>query len=1107
MIKSYLKTIAAATLALCGLTATAQTLTDSEATATWPFDKGTEGQTATIAPEASAVYFKNAYASHGEGFSAVSSKSYNNSKQTLFTPATQDGGASLSNAVNFMLVPKNGLTFTPTEVSLVATRYGTDGGNIDISWVNPDGTTVSLASGEKPGRNKTADLTTFSYTVTGASVAEGECGLRVNIYNLGTTKQIGFADVVIKGKLNGTPIEVTQYSVTYSVNPEGAGKVTLSPVGSQFDENTELTLKQTRNFGYKFKNWTDGDGNELGTADALTHTLTKDIAITANYEAIPTYALTYSVDGGANDYMVTPTPAPTVIDGKNLYEENTEVTLAAQSNKILSFTGWDNGETTIETKLTMDKDQAIVGHYSAKDFIAAWDFYRRGGEGRIADFASADNESAALSLVNADGESSGWLDKSQEGAGGYEGQPAAVNWRTTGLGKYYWQTVVNAENFTDIKVASSMLLNYNAYSKQNVQYSLDGEDWTTIGTITLPGTKAWTEGEFDLPAAANNQSKVYIRWISDTTSEIIGAESANDGISISNIFITATAKIVDDGTAPTLVSTTPADGSTNASASGRIVLTFDEKVKVADGATATLGTETLTPTVYGKTVIFEYANLDYSTPYTFTLPANSVADLTDNYLGQPITLGFTTKTRPAVQKALYDFVVPDDGTFKEAIAAANKREDATKRFRIFVKQGDYTLPADETATVTGSDNVAYPSPITNLTASNVSIVGEDMALTTIVNTVPTNLVSTQYGDANPIEGLHKCQTLNIEKKVENTYLQDITLKNGLKDATGRGAALEDQGSKTVAKDVCLHGYQDTYLSNNSGGRFYFEGGKLRGRTDFLCGKGDVYYNDVELVMCEKGGFIAVPSTPTKYGYIFKDCTITGEDKDINGNYTLGRPWGSGTPIALFIDTRCDVQPSAIGWSEMSGGYPARFAEYNSTTASGSTIDLSGRKTTFGEGHINNPVLTADEAAAHSLETVMGGDDQWDPTSLTEQAPAPEDVKLSGNSLTWAASDYALLWAVCQDGKVVAFTTEPAYTVTDANASYSVRAANEMGGLGKAVEATSAETGITSASVASVAAKATYAINGVRVANGHKGLAIEVNTKADGTKSVAKTIRK
>lgn len=57
----------------------------------------------------------------------------------------------------------------------------------------------------------------------------------------------------------------------------------------------------------------------------------------------------------------------------------------------------------------------------------------------------------------------------------------------------------------------------------------------------------------------------------------------------------------------------------------------------------------------------------------------------------------------------------------------------------------------------------------------------------------------------------------------------------------------------------------------------------------------------------------------------RDCKITaekGKESEVNGKYTLGRPWGSGTPIALWINTICEVLPSAVGWNEMSGGWPA-----------------------------------------------------------------------------------------------------------------------------------------------------------------------------------------
>ena len=127
-----------------------------------------------------------------------------------------------------------------------------------------------------------------------------------------------------------------------------------------------------------------------------------------------------------------------------------------------------------------------------------------------------------------------------------------------------------------------MLYNYNAYQTYDVEYSLDGEEWTKFGSITMTGTKAAASFSEQLPAAANNQAELYIRMLADKTSNVDGASSANDGNTLTMFFITGTPQLIDDGTAPVLVSTVPADGAEGASASGKIVLTFDERVKVAD---------------------------------------------------------------------------------------------------------------------------------------------------------------------------------------------------------------------------------------------------------------------------------------------------------------------------------------------------------------------------------------------------------------------------------------------------------------------------------------------------------------------------------------------
>lgn len=1114
--------------------ANAQTYQNEEASVSWPFNDDNYATQYTKSPE--------------NGFSLVSVNTgdLKYSLKTSQTTKDKDGNKMVmagfgpvgtTKAVEWTIKPSKGLTFTPTSISTYVNRFGTDSENgVTVTAKLSDGTSVDLGNFTALRENKTTETDKFSKNenLTNHIVIQLTADQQAKLTSaegftlsctvgVGTTKQQGFADVHINGLLNGTIEKVAQYTLSAVVSNAGAGTIKVSPSGTVFDAETQITVTATKNFGYKFVNWTDANNKVVSTDEEYTFSISANTALKANFEKINTYALDYKVEGGAKDYMVSATPAPTIVNGKNMYEEGTEVTLTASSNDILTFTNWNDGETGAERKIKMNADQAFTATFSAKDYIVAWDFYQEGKEGRTADFAAADNDAVQLVLRDAEGNSYGWLDKSNT-AGGYEGKNAAVNWTKTttkALGETYWQTKFNATAFTDIKVKSSMLYNYNAYETYNVEYSLDGEKWTKVGAITMPGAKAWTAGEFPLPADANNQAAVYVRWIADKTSSVKGTTGTNDGIALAQIYITGTAKLFDDGTAPVLQSQVPAAGATNASANGKIVLTFDEKVKLTESAKATLNGQELTGTVSGKTITFAYKGLSYATEYTFALAAGSVADLTDNAIQSDITFSFTTKEKPAVTKALYDFIVPTDGTFTEALAAAAKRADTSKRFRIFIKQGDYKIPANPNSMVTGIDGKQYPSATTYMNTPNVSIIGESNENTSITNTVPSVESSNGYNIANVLEGIGRGDVLSLESGATNTYFQDIKMYSSMGDGKGRDIVLNDKSNKTICKNVNLWAYQDTYVSNNQKGRFYFEGGILRGNTDYLCGKGDVYYNNVDLLMCGTG-YLAVPSQPTKYGYIFKDCTIKdGSTAGINGKYKLGRPWGKGTPIALFIDTKMEVIPTAAGWDEMSGGYPKRFAEYNSTTATGTAVDLSGRKQVYdaydakdGDNYTNrrnetaeSPVLTAEEAAFYTLETVMGGDDDWDPTAATEQASAPTNVKIAGKNLTWDNSNYALLWAVCKDGKVVDFTVEPSYNVDDASATWSVRAANEMGGLGEATVA-STSTGIENIATSSdVLSTKIYSADGVQVSKLQRGINIVVKTMTDGSKKTNKVVLK
>ena len=182
------------------------TLDNEPATVTFPFNEGTEGQTATFTND---DWFLNSKVTHGSNWSILDKSTYVGTTETRLTPVDQhNDNLTDDDAVSFLFTPKPGLVFTPTKVSFKANRFGTDNGLIDVYWQNADGTTVVLETGVKPERNNSNLNTVKSYDVTGATPGEGICGVKFFLYHLQAGKQIGLADIVIEGTLNGTEKEV-----------------------------------------------------------------------------------------------------------------------------------------------------------------------------------------------------------------------------------------------------------------------------------------------------------------------------------------------------------------------------------------------------------------------------------------------------------------------------------------------------------------------------------------------------------------------------------------------------------------------------------------------------------------------------------------------------------------------------------------------------------------------------------------------------------------------------------------------------------------------------------------------------------------------------------
>lgn len=389
-----------------------------------------------------------------------------------------------------------------------------------------------------------------------------------------------------------------------------------------------------------------------------------------------------------------------------------------------------------------------------------------------------------------------------------------------------------------------------------------------------------------------------------------------------------------------------------------------------------------------------------------------------------IILGLAaTKASFGIAKKQFNFIIGVNGNFKAAMSAAANAATSGARFYIFFPDGEYDI-----GTLTGNSN-----QMTTFSISNVSFIGQSSDKTVIFN-------------KSINESISETSTLYFSK-ADNLYLQDLSILNKANwnqpstySQTGRHVAVMEQGNKIIYKNVKLLSTQDTYYTK--GTRTYWENGEIHGTTDFICGGGDIFFSEV-LLFINKVSYITAPATSSNWGYVFMNCTIDGTVS----SYQLGRAW-NGSPKCVYINTTMIKQPTSAAWGDPMNVVPSLFAEYNSKTASGTSVDLSGRRTTYTKNGTTvklNPVLNDSQVASYTVDNVLSGSDNWKPNTLTKQVSAPV-VTIDGSNLKWNDDESTLCWVVFKDDKYFKCVTAPTCEI-DSKAKYTVRAANSMGGLG------------------------------------------------------------
>ena len=419
--------------------------------------------------------------------------------------------------------------------------------------------------------------------------------------------------------------------------------------------------------------------------------------------------------------------------------------------------------------------------------------------------------------------------------------------------------------------------------------------------------------------------------------------------------------------------------------------------------------------------------------------------------------------------------------FITALEIANGKNAAANAARtfIFLPNGTYDLEDKCLTTISGN---------------NISIIGENMDKTIIVN-------------KPEVEGIGVTATLFNTST--GLYMQDLTLKNAypFDKSTGRAVCLQDKGTQTICKNVKMLSYQDTYYSNNNKGQYYFENSDIHGIVDFICGGGDVFFNKCTLTLEPgKDSYITAPYTDgTDYGYVFDGCKIVGSATD---GFTFGRSWG-GTAKCAFLNTILDKNAAAniasTRWTTGGMNVVAKnFFEYNTVDENGKVISPAEnivKFTTDKEVSEYNTIITAEKAAEFSLDKVFSN---WKPAELAAQKSATAATESNGK-LAWEGD--AKMYIVLKDGKFFAMTAEKSLDIAGATGSWSVRAANEMGGFGQMTSIVTGIKNIASAKDAATVSTAIFSVSGAQQNSLQKGINIVVKTLADGSKKTEKVIMK
>lgn len=303
------------------------------------------------------------------------------------------------------------------------------------------------------------------------------------------------------------------------------------------------------------------------------------------------------------------------------------------------------------------------------------------------------------------------------------------------------------------------------------------------------------------------------------------------------------------------------------------------------------------------------------------------------------------------------FTVAQDGSgdYKAIQEAVNAVRDLSQQqVSIYIKKGIY------------HEKLVIPSWKTR-----ISLIGDDKENTIITNSDFSGKANPQGKDAFGKDKFTTYTSYTVLVQGNDVIIKNLSVANA-SDPVGQAVALHVEGDRCAIVNCRLLGNQDTVYAGTEGSRQFYKDCYIEGTTDFIFGEATAVFQQCE-IRSLKNSFITAPATTPRqqFGFVFINCRLIAADSV--KKIFLGRPWRPYAK-AVFIGTDMQSPVVAAGWDNWRNPDNEKtvfFAEYKST----------GKGAVSGGRAAWSHQLTNSEAKKYTIKNILGGNDNWDISSI------------------------------------------------------------------------------------------------------------------------------